>query len=161
MIEIHAPNDFRNHNCRSSIFLAGSVEMNNAKHWQRDFIEEMKSFDLACINPRRPDWDSSQEPNLENDYFNAQVVWEMSALMSVDHIFMYFDPETKSPISLMELGFLAATCPSQVLVVCPYGFWRKGNVEFICNHYNIKTMETFEKAVTFYKNKWQFLAMLK
>jgi hypothetical protein len=48
---------------------------------------------------------------------------------------MYFDPSTKSPISLLELGLFARS--GKIKVICPDGFWRKGNVEVVCNYYNI------------------------
>ena len=48
---------------------------------------------------------------------------------------MYFDPETKSPISLLELGLFANS--GKIHVICPEGFWRKGNVDIVCDEYNI------------------------
>lgn len=54
---------------------------------------------------------------------------------------MYFDPSTKSPISLLELGILTAN-PEKVLVCCPEGFWRKGNVDVVCQRYGIQMINT-------------------
>lgn len=55
---------------------------------------------------------------------------------------MYFSPNTKSPISLLELGLFARS--GKVRVVCPEGFWRKGNVDIVCQYYNIPLYENFE-----------------
>jgi len=30
-------------------------------------------------------------------------------------------------------------------VICPDGFWRKGNVEIVCNYYNISFSNTIEE----------------
>lgn len=62
---------------------------------------------------------------------------------------MYFDPSTKSPISLLELGILTAN-PNKLLVCCPEGFWRKGNVDVVCRKYNIHQIndkDSFFKAI--------------
>jgi len=40
----------------------------------------------------------------ENEHFVEQVTWELNALAYADLILMYFDPRTKSPITLLELG---------------------------------------------------------
>ena len=71
----------------------------------------------------------------ENPNFYQQVMWELTSLEVCDLIVMYFDPKTKSPISLLELGLFARS--EKIIVVCPDGFWRKGNVEIVCNFYNI------------------------
>ena len=55
---------------------------------------------------------------------------------------MYIDPQTKSPISLLELGLFAHS--KKLLVVCPDGFWRKGNVEVVCSQYDIPLFDSIE-----------------
>lgn len=60
---------------------------------------------------------------------------------------MYFDPKTKSPISLLELGLFART--GKLIVVCPKGFWRKGNVDIVCKRYEVKQVETIEEAIKY------------
>jgi len=62
-----------------------------------------------------------------------------------DKILMYFDPKTKSPISLLELGLFANS--NKLIVVCPKGFWRKGNVDIVCRRYEIEQAETIENAI--------------
>jgi hypothetical protein len=56
---------------------------------------------------------------------------------------MYLDPNTKSPISLLELGLHATS--KKLYVVCPDGFWRKGNVEMVCSVYDIPLFNTLEE----------------
>ena len=58
---------------------------------------------------------------------------------------MYLAPETKSPISLLELGLHAAG--GKMIVVCPEGFWRKGNVEIVCSRHNIPMYEDIESGI--------------
>lgn len=58
---------------------------------------------------------------------------------------MYFDPNTQSPISLLELGLHARG--GKLIVLCPEGFWRKGNVDIVCEKYNVKQVASFEELI--------------
>jgi len=120
---------------RKSVFLAGSIEMGKAENWQDEMGKYFHKEGWDVLNPRRDDWDSSWVQTFENAQFYQQVNWELNALEHADLIIMYFDPNTKSPISLLELGLFARS--GKIRVVCPDGFWRKGNVEIVCNYYNI------------------------
>jgi hypothetical protein len=120
---------------RKSVFLAGSIEMGVAENWQDRVGKFFHDLGYDVFNPRREEWDSSWEQSFENPQFYQQVNWELNALESADLIIMYFDPSTKSPISLLELGLFARS--GKLRVVCPDGFWRKGNVAITCNYYNI------------------------
>jgi hypothetical protein len=132
-----------------SIFLAGSIEMNAAEEWQNYVQETLKDLDVTFLNPRRDDWDSSWTD--KSVVFNTQVNWEMNRLDSCDIIFMYFSPETKSPISLLELGLHAES--DRMVVCCPPGFWRKGNVDIVCTRYNIPLFNDMESAINGLRTK--------
>lgn len=119
-----------------SIFLAGSIEMGKAENWQQK-VERLLADEIVTIfNPRRDDWDNSWIQSIDNPNFKEQVVWELGALDLADIIAMYFDPSTISPISLLELGLFADS--GKLIVCCPEGFWRKGNVDIVCERYNIE-----------------------
>ena len=128
-----------------AIFLAGSIEMGAAENWQAKIEEAMKDRNVLLLNPRRDDWDSSWKQEIANDHFYGQVEWETAALEYADVIAMYFDPNTKSPISLLELGLFADS--GKMLVCCPEGFWRKGNVDFICEKYGINTFDNLDDLI--------------
>jgi hypothetical protein len=125
-----------------TIFLAGSIEMGKAVNWQERVNEHFHILGWDVFNPRRDDWDSSWEQKFENAQFYQQVNWELNALEHADLIVMYFDPNTKSPISLLELGLFARS--GKLQVICPEGFWRKGNVDIVCNYYNIPLYDKLE-----------------
>ena len=120
---------------RLSVFLAGSIEMGKAVNWQTEMTDFFHGLNFDVFNPRRDDWDSSWEQKYSNPQFFQQVTWELNALEKANLIIMYFDPNTKSPISLLELGLFAST--GKLHVVCPDGFWRKGNIEIVCDRYGI------------------------
>ena len=130
---------------KSSIFLAGSIEMGKAINWQKRIEEALIEFDGIILNPRRDDWDSSWKQEIQNDQFREQVEWELEALEKCSMIAMYFDPETKSPISLLELGLFATS--RKMIVCCPDGFWRKGNVDIVCKEYNVRQVHTIDGLI--------------
>lgn len=127
---------------RKSVFLAGSIEMGTSDNWQEGLSKHFHKLGWDVLNPRRDDWDPSWKQTFENPTFFQQVTWELNALEVCDLIIMYFDPNTKSPISLLELGLFAKS--GKLMVVCPEGFWRKGNVEIVCNRYNVPFYETMD-----------------
>ena len=132
------------------VFLAGSIEMGAAKEWQQlaiDFFDEMvpeeQKGDFILLNPRRPDWDSGWAQEYEGPQFYQQVKWELKGLQEADHVIVYFDPATKSPVSLLELGAFN----NKAIVICPQGFWRKGNVDIFCEEFNVKQVPDLRSAV--------------
>lgn len=129
-----------------TVFLAGSIEMGLAEDWQSRIERELSQYDVTVFNPRRDDWDSSWTQEQSNPQFNAQVNWEMNRLGECDIMFMYFSPETKSPISLLELGAYG-NIHREVVVCCPEGFWRKGNVDIFCTRNDIPLFDNLEDAI--------------
>ena len=131
----------------ATIFLAGSIEMGVAENWQAKAERLLADSHYVILNPRRDDWDSTWEQKISNPKFYEQVTWELQGIEDSEYILMYFDPSTKSPITLLELGLIAGISPEKLIVVCPEGFWRKGNVDIICDRYRITTSETIEDAI--------------
>jgi hypothetical protein len=131
----------------SSVFLAGSIEMGKAEQWQDRVIEGLKDTSWTILNPRRPDWDSSWEQSLDEPKFVEQVEWELENISDAFYVLMYFDPVTKSPISLMELGWVGGLDKGNLLVVCPEGYWRKGNVDVFCQRNQIHQFKTLDEAI--------------
>jgi hypothetical protein len=119
-----------------SVFLAGSIELGNAENWQAFLEEKLSEMDILILNPRRDDWDSAWSQSKTNPKFREQVEWELAALEKANLIAMYFEPATKSPVSLLELGLFARS--GKMVVCCPEGFWRKGNVDILCETYGVK-----------------------
>ena len=124
-----------------TVFLAGSIEMGIAENWQERFIKSHEKEDIIILNPRRTDWDNTWVQDISNPKFREQVEWELNAMERADEIFMYFDPTTKSPISLLELGLFTRT--GKMIVCCPKGFWRKGNVDVVCEKYGVIMVNDF------------------
>jgi Nucleoside 2-deoxyribosyltransferase like len=143
MREVKAPSGPR---FEIRIFLAGSIEMGHAENWQERIASAMSEVsNVVILNPRRDDWDSSWEQRADNPQFFEQVNWELDMLDAADIVVMYLAPDTKSPISLLELGLCARS--GTLKVCCPEGFWRRGNVEVVCGRNQIPLFETLDDLI--------------
>lgn len=142
MVEVQPPHPHA-HLAGRRVFLAGSIEMGAAEDWQARVARELADVgDLVVLNPRRDDWDASWEQRARDPRFKEQVEWELDGLEAADVIAMYLAPETKAPISLLELGLHAAG--GKLVVCCPDGYWRKGNVEIVCARHGAELFASFD-----------------
>ncbi len=144
MIEIKAPEKIPESD-KVKIFLAGSIEMGMASDWQKIVVDRLQEEPVVLLNPRRDDWDSTWEQRKDHPQFREQVEWELDALAASDYILLYLDPATKSPISLLEMGLYAQS--GKLFVVCPEGFWRKGNVDIVCEKYGFPQFFSLDAAI--------------
>ena len=132
------------------VFFAGSIEMGKAEDWQSslgDKLAEMPEV-AAIFNPRRKDWDSSWVQSIDNPQFNEQVNWELDHLEIADVVFMNFIPDTQSPITLAELGLLLGLQKTLLVICCPDGFWRQGNVEIMAHREGLRIFRDYDEAVS-------------
>ena len=137
----------------ATVFLAGSIEMGVAENWQVKAEKLLYNSGFTVLNPRRDDWDSSWEQSIKNEQFFEQVSWELQGIEGAEWVIVYFDGNTKSPITLMELGILSQSKPENTIVICPKEFYRKGNVDVVCDRYRIKQADSLEKAISLIKSQ--------
>lgn len=147
MIEVQAPEPpATDKHPYPRMFLSGSIEMGTADTWQERIVSAFAGYPGTILNPRRDDWDASWKQSIEDDRFREQVEWKLRGLEDATLIATYFDPNTKAPITLLEMGLFTHTEPQprysagktqRLLVCCPDGFWKKGNVEIVCKRYGI------------------------
>lgn len=136
------------------IFTAGSIEMGKAEKWQDKLVRLFEYSDhVLFLNPRRDDWDSSwiQDPT-PGTKFHEQVSWELDHIELSDIVVFYFDPKTQSPITLLELGHCLGA-DKTVIVCCPDGYFRKGNVVITCKRHGIEVLNTIDELVTAIKKE--------
>jgi hypothetical protein len=154
MIVIKPPHNLLATENKFSVFLAGSIEMGKAEDWQSKIEKALAGQKDICIfNPRREGWNASWKQDITNPQFSEQVNWELDALERANLIVFYFSPETKSPVSMLELGLFAKS--TKVAVCCPNGFWRKGNVDIVCKRYGIKQVENLNQLAEFITNRYE------
>jgi hypothetical protein len=134
-----------------SVFLAGSIEMGKAIQWQKQMADELSTLPITVNNPRRGHWDPEATQSAKDAAFAAQVEWELSALEKADVICFFFDTETKSPVSMLELGLWAHS--GKVIVCCGDKFWRAGNIHLVCERYGVPFVKTFAELVPAIKER--------
>lgn len=136
------PFDFKQPPEPPVVFLAGSIDMGSAEDWQAQIVESLADVTCVALNPRRKDWDKTWKQEIENPKFREQVEWELKGLEQCSLIALCLTAESKAPISLMELGIHVSE--GKMVVCCPEGYWRKGNVDIVCARYGVKVIEDFE-----------------
>lgn len=131
---------------QKAVFLAGSIDMGAAPNWQ-EWMEQALSqmSEVVVLNPRRDDWDSTWVQRKSHPQFREQVEWELDALERCDLIAMNFSAGSYAPITLLELGLNATA--AKIIVCCPDGYQRKGNVEIVCERKGIQMVETLPALV--------------
>ena len=147
-IEIKAPGKYPL-GPRPVIFLGGVIDNGSATDWQADIVKKLDCLNVVLLNPRRSDWDPNWKQEISNPMFKAQVEWELRGQEQADLNIYVFAPDdttstvSKAPITLLELGLYAPT--NHVMVCCPTGYYRKGNVDIVCERYVIPVFETLDE----------------
>ena len=122
-----------------SVFLAGTIDNGNSLNWQDKTIIELTNLginDIEIYNPRREHWN----PNPSKEDMEYQIKWEQDHLDKADVIAMVLLDDSKSPISLLELGLYAKS--NKLIVFCTPNFYRWDNVRLTCEKYNIQLIES-------------------
>ena len=133
------------------LFLSGSME---ALLWQDRVVARLEylrtilphATDVVIANPRRDDWDNTWTSRPFFAPFREQVTWELDGLERARLVAVYFAPETKAPITLLELG-LCASKHADVIVCCPVEYWKVGNVEMVSMRYGMQFYDHFDNFV--------------
>lgn len=124
------------------VFLSGTIDDGNSVDWQSQLIRKLGTTELikeplTVFNPRRPNWGK-----LEQDVLEEQINWELDHQEACDINLMVLMGDSKSPISLLELGLFAKS--GKLVVLCPETFYRFENVRVTCLKYDV---------TLYYKNK--------
>lgn len=127
------------------IFLGGSIEMGKAPDWQAAFADKIAFLPIAAFNPRRIHWDSNYKQDIKDKNLHHQMDWEMTNLDKADLIILYLHPSTISPVSLLELGRYSQC--GKLIVCCPEGYHRRGNVQYLCRKDNVLLLDDFDELV--------------
>ena len=128
-----------------AVFLAGSIDMGAADHWQARAAAALADLPIDILDPRRDEWDASWPQSIEHAGFRGQVEWELDGLERAGVIAMWFAPASKAPITLLELGLHARS--GRLVVGCPDGFWRRGNIEVVCARWGVPLVDTWDAFV--------------
>lgn len=141
--KVHTPPS-RNPITTPSVILYGSISPTTP--WQAHLTAALSDLPITIINPICTAWDSTWVEDTSDPRFVAQVEWEMDHGKIADVVVIYFVPGTQAPISLLELGMYAGVYGEKVVVCCPEGFWKRGNVRIVCGRFGVRCVETVQEV---------------
>lgn len=142
----------------NTLFLAGPTEV----PWRDEFLALLEKHLLLLLNddnspriqgltiydPFQPDWDATwREDYVADPRFRAQVDWELDRQDAAAAVAVFFDARTRAPVSLLELGLCARRRTGRALVGCQPGFWKRGNVQAVCERYGLPLEDSLEGLV--------------
>lgn len=132
-----------------NLFIAGTIDCGDSVNHQQAIIDELNKEDtvrpIMIYNPRRAEW-----PNVnDKEEIDKQINWELYHLERADLIIMNILGNSKSPISLMEIGLFAKE--HKLIVFCSPNFYRYDNVRIVCEKYKVPLYNTNDILVI--KNK--------
>ena len=153
-ITIKPPSRIRPDPNQESVFLAGAIDNGTARDWRSELMEYFDGDDryngLVFYNPLADNWDPNLQMSITCERFEQQVNWELDMLRNAFLVVFFFPAESVAPISLFELGFVCDE-PDRVMVVAEEGYWRRGNLEVICNRQGIVLGKDLVDMVTWIK----------
>ncbi|WP_055447706.1 nucleoside 2-deoxyribosyltransferase domain-containing protein [Lacinutrix mariniflava] len=127
-------------------FLAGSMDFNESNSWRQKIMQEMKHL-VHFLDATRIE---------HNDFSDSQmkehIEWELDALIISDKIILNFKEDSKSPISILELGMYVKS--SKLVVVCPNKFYQRRYINVLCNKYNTPFFDSFDEAIEYLKKEF-------
>ncbi len=121
------------------VFLAGTIDMGRSADWQADLVARFRDSvggRWLFFNPRRREFRASPA---EMEY---QVAWELAHLEAADLIVMNLLGDSRSPISLLEMGLHARS--GRLLVACSPDYYRYDNVRITCRRYGVPLYDSLE-----------------
>ena len=126
-----------------SVFLAGTIDNGNSLNWQDKVIIELINLGISCevFNPRREHWN----PNPTKEEMEKQIKWEQDHLDKANIIAMVLLDDSKSPISLLEMGLYAKS--KKLIVFCTPKFYRFDNVRLTCEKYHIPLVQDLHPLI--------------
>lgn len=163
---IRAPTPYTHTPESKTIFLAGSTtaSVGAIKEWRVSLIQHLSPLPITILDPYRPDWDSSWVEDISFEPFRTQTQWELEMQEKASLIAFWFDPETKAPVSLLELGLALGRRGEQhagkdVVVVCPKGYWKRGNVQVVCDRYGAQLVDGLQELSTAVESRFRELGV--
>ena len=118
------------------MFLAGTIDNSESFDWQAELLEWLKDYqtekNVIVFNPRRKEWNK----NAGKEELDEQIEWELEALSKCSYIIMNILGNSKSPITLLELGLFHRN--PGLYVFCPPEFYRYENVRVSCKKFGVK-----------------------
>ena len=130
------------------IFLGGSIDQGAVWDWQKHLGTALINEPIILYNPRRDNWDKNWKQSLDNPEFVRQVTWEQYYLKVAAYRVFVMTAESKSPITLLELG---QYINKPGVVLCEPTFYRRANVEITARLNGMPIVDSMDELVAHLK----------
>ena len=127
----------------TKIFLAGTIDMGNSVDWQAETIRRFRERGggrYLFFNPRRA---AGLDGTAEDLHY--QIRWELEHFEKSDLILMNILGDSKSPITLLEMGIHIRS--GRLRVACEPGFYRYDNVKVTCERYGVPLYASLDEML--------------
>lgn len=138
-----------------SVFLGGRFSSDQTNDFREVIEQKLSDSDGVILTAsNQQDWVGSiSEPCIEGDnQFTRHVVWGFLAQEEADMVVLYFDSESNSPTTMLELG-LAVQYPDKIIVFCSDDFEQKATVDIVCKYNRIKQVHSIDAVVDEIKSR--------
>lgn len=139
-------------NSKPKIFLAGTIDNGESANWQEEVIIALETIspEIQIINPRRESWDKSASQKPDNAELVKQIQFELLHLQTADAVLMWLAPESKSPISLLELGILCGQAhgTNRAIVGTTEDFYRYANIVVTTNAFKVPLVGSLNELIS-------------
>lgn len=131
---------------KKSLFLAGTIDNGESENWQEVLCTSRLNNWYDIYSPRT---NMTPEQYKDPSVGINQIEWEQFYINRCDKILFNFLPKSKSPITLMELGFALGKGTQDIIVVCQPEYWKFLNVERMCKIYKAHLYHNMEDALIY------------
>lgn len=100
---------------------------------------------VTVYAPFQPNWTAEWREDLDDASFRVQVGWELARQDGAAVVAVFFDARSQSPVSLLEFGLCARS--GKAVVGCDRDFWKRGNVEAVCQRYGVPMADDVDGLV--------------
>ncbi|SEC82566.1 Nucleoside 2-deoxyribosyltransferase like [Tenacibaculum sp. MAR_2009_124] len=132
-------------NSKKLVFLAGSLSIDKIDNWRNTLVNSY-STNFDFIDPTNDNY-----VLLNTSQMEKHINWELEGLELSDIIFMNLLPESKSPISMVELGLYAKS--NKLIICCPEIFYQYRYIKTIAKKYNAALFTELEKGIQHLKKE--------
>ena len=134
-----------------SVFLSGSFRPGDDNERRHDqlitCLMHAPTTQVTIIDAWRDDYDDSPVQFKPNQRSAIQYRWELLNLPRVDVVAVYFAPDSKAPVSLLDFGLAAARDATKLVVYCEDDSHLRCHVEHICQEMHVFLVDTFDEFV--------------
>lgn len=135
---IHRPPQKKIHSLdytRHRVYLSGAM---TGEDWQSKFTNELDSLRVDVFSPRYPSSHTVTPPD-------GLFEWEIDHMSIANVIAFNFIPDEDCSSALIALGMYAKT--DRIIVCCPDGFFKKGDIDALCNREDIPQVDSLDLLI--------------